>query len=76
MHTLPAAPAPSIAPAAPAIKLKGTIAIALKTTAQQSHNLLDWCFAVPVIRYDTRCRFNVPLKANMSQLNLPHGNDT
>jgi len=35
MHTLPAAPAPSIAPAAPAIKLKGTIAIALKTTAQQ-----------------------------------------
>ena len=27
------------------------------------------------IRYDTRCYFNVRTKANMSQLNLPHGND-
>ena len=27
-----------------------------------------------VIRYDTRCYFNVR-KANMSQLNLPHGTD-
>ena len=26
------------------------------------------------IRYDTRCYFNVRSKANMSQLNLPHGN--
>jgi len=25
------------------------------------------------IRYDTRCYFNVRSKANMSQLNLPHG---
>ena len=25
--------------------------------------------------YDTRCYFNVRLKANMSQLNLPHGTD-
>jgi len=25
------------------------------------------------IRYDTRCYINVRLKANMSQLNLPHG---
>ena len=24
-------------------------------------------------RYDTRCYFNVRSKANMSQLNLPHG---
>jgi len=32
--------------------------------------------AVPVaIRYDTRCYFNVRSKANMSQLNLPHGNN-
>jgi len=28
-----------------------------------------------LIRYDTRCYFNVRLKADMSQLNLPHGND-
>ena len=27
-----------------------------------------------MIRYDTRCYFNVRSKANMSQLNLPHGN--
>jgi len=28
---------------------------------------------VNMIRYDTRCYFNVRLKAGMSQLNLPHG---
>jgi len=27
------------------------------------------------IRYDARCYFNVRSKGNMSQLNLPHGND-
>ena len=27
-----------------------------------------------VVRYDTRCYFNVRSKADMSQLNLPHGN--
>jgi len=27
------------------------------------------------VRYDTRCSFNVRSKADMSQLNLPHGND-
>ena len=27
------------------------------------------------IRYDTRCYFNVRSRANMSQLNLPHGTD-
>ena len=27
------------------------------------------------IRYDTRCYFDVRSKADMSQLNLPHGND-
>ena len=27
------------------------------------------------IRYDTRCNFNVRSKADMSRLNLPHGND-
>ena len=26
-------------------------------------------------RYDTRCYFNVRSKADMSQLNLPHGDD-
>jgi len=28
-----------------------------------------------VLRYDTRCYFNVRSKANISQLNLPHGTD-
>ena len=28
-----------------------------------------------MIRYDTRCYFNVRSKADMSQLNLPHGID-
>jgi len=27
------------------------------------------------IRYDTRCYFNVRSKDDMSQLNLPHGNN-
>jgi len=27
------------------------------------------------IRYDTRCYFNVHSKADMSPLNLPHGNN-
>jgi len=27
------------------------------------------------IRYDTRCYFNVHSKADISQLNLPHGTD-
>jgi len=31
--------------------------------------------AYDTIRYDTRCYFNVCSKANMSQLNLPHGDN-
>ena len=31
------------------------------------------CAFWPFVRYDTRCYFNVCSKANMSQLNLPHG---
>ena len=27
------------------------------------------------LRYDTRCYFNVSSKADVSRLNLPHGND-
>jgi len=30
---------------------------------------------IDTIRYDTRCYINVRSKANMSQLNLPHGAD-
>ena len=30
---------------------------------------------VDTIRYDTRCYFNVRSKADISQLNLPHGTD-
>ena len=32
-------------------------------------------FHVHRIRYDTRCYFNVRSKADISQLNLPHGTD-
>jgi len=28
-----------------------------------------------ILRYDTRCYFNVRSKADISQLNLPHGTD-
>ena len=31
--------------------------------------------SLPVKRYDTRCYFNVRSKADISQLNLPHGTD-
>ena len=30
---------------------------------------------LPNLRYDTRCYFNVRSKADISQLNLPHGTD-
>ena len=38
---------------------------------------MDWfCLILGwVIRYDTRCYFNVRSKADISQLNLPHGTD-
>jgi len=36
---------------------------------------LDMELQYDTIRYDTRCYFNVRSKANMSQLNLPHGTD-
>ena len=37
-----------------------------------SFTILQYQF---VIRYDTRCYFNVRSKADISQLNLPHGTD-
>ena len=46
---------------------------------------MKWCFVIhdgvllrgepAMIRYDTRCYFNVRSKADISQLNLPHGTD-
>ena len=41
------------------------------------NNIWERC-SVPAcgtIRYDTGCYFNVRSKADMSRLNLPHGND-
>ena len=40
----------------------------ISVTVGQPHNL-------DTIRYDTRCYFNVRSKADISQLNLPHGTD-
>ena len=44
---------------------------------------LSWCYVsaartiqYDTIRYDTRCYFNVRSKADTSQLNLPHGNNS
>ena len=39
------------------------------------HSCLSQDLEQSVIRYDTRCHFNVRSKADTSQLNLPHGND-
>jgi len=36
-------------------------------------NVIEWY--VCMIRYDTRCYFNVRSKAGISRLNVPHGND-
>ena len=35
-------------------------------------SIMNVCFHISV-RYDTRCYFNVRSKADISQLNLPHG---
>jgi len=44
-----------------------------------ANNIIDQRFTpikiVLTIRYDTRCYFNVRSKADISQLNLPHGTD-
>ena len=37
--------------------------------------LCSGCLELTTIRYDTRCYFNVRSKADISQLNLPHGTD-
>jgi len=34
-----------------------------------------YAIVIVTIRYDTRCYFNVRSKADMSRLNLPHGDD-
>jgi len=39
-----------------------------------SYNVSRW-LPYDTIRYDTRCYFNVRSKADISQLNLPHGTD-
>jgi len=43
----------------------------------QWHQLehMQVCTSLHKIRYDTRCYFNVRSKADISQLNLPHGTD-
>ena len=43
----------------------------LSSLQHRIYNLL----AHGTIRYDTRCYFNVRSKADISQLNLPHGTD-
>jgi len=50
----------------------------LTVTSEQKLNFSELLISYKTfatIRYDTRCYFNVRSKANMSRLNLPHGND-
>ena len=44
--------------------------VTTKLPASTDHGLVDYT----TIRYDAICYFNVRSKADMSQLNLPHGN--
>jgi len=39
------------------------------------HTQDDICYKHYYVRYDMRCYFNVRSKADISRLNLPHGND-
>ena len=43
-----------------------------QTGSQRPHRCSPWGIK---LRYDTRCYFNVRSKADISQLNLPHGTD-
>ena len=56
---------------------KYTAAIVSPTKAASSTVavLSNWFHLHDTIRYDTRCYFNVRSKADISQLNLPHGTD-
>jgi len=44
-----------------------------EVTSDHAQSINQYSFIT--IRYDTRCYFNVRSKADMSQLNLPHGTD-
>jgi len=55
--------------------LYARLAVWLSRATQLFYVLLVVQFVGRVIRYDTRCYFNVCSKADISQLNLPHGND-
>jgi len=78
-HTEAFIPATAAAAAAAAALLSKRHQPFTVSVQAQKYSRLRVCFCrssfVPydAIRYDTRCYFNVLLKANMSQLNLPHG---
>ena len=48
------------------------LAVIGETEEELIKRLNEW---KETIRYDTRCYFNVRSKADISQLNLPHGTD-
>jgi len=45
------------------------------TAGQERYDYRPVFVRYDTIRYDTRCYFDVHSKADMSQLNLPHGTD-
>ena len=47
----------------------------IHTSCGVSIRVIQWSGRRAVLRYDTRCYFYVRSKADMRQLNLPHGTD-
>ena len=50
-----------------------TVCTSLQTDNLTNTSSLSFCRPDALVQYDTRCYFNVHSKADMSQLNLPHG---
>ena len=53
------------------LRLRVMLEVTIDCTAARRANAGEY----DTIRYDTRCYFNVRSKADISQLNLPHGTD-
>ena len=62
----------------PVKKLSGEVLASLSLICLERGADLHMAQRIPLpltIRYDTRCYFNMRSKADISRLNLPHGND-
>ena len=59
------------------VTVGSTLPLSMKSASTSHFNKLFslWTWSALYLRYDTRCYIDVRSKANMSQLNLPHGAD-